>query len=54
MEQPHSSGDFGSPAESKKNEFKKAHLKGKAYISFDFFSNKVPFLSMVEVIDQTQ
>ena len=37
-EQPHSSGDLGNPAESK-NELKKSHLKGKAYISFDFLKN---------------
>ena len=32
-EQAHSFGDLGSPA---KNSKKKSHLKGKAFISFDF------------------
>ena len=40
----HSSVDLGSPAESK------SYLKGKAYISFDFFNKKILFISMV-VID---
>ena len=31
-EQAHSLGDLGSPAKK----FKKNHLKGKAFISFDF------------------
>ena len=38
-EQPHRSRDLGSPAESKK---KNLHLKGKAYISLDFFLKKNP------------
>ena len=52
-EQPHSSGDLGSPAKSKKMNLKKNHLKGKAYISFDFIFKNVLSISMI-VIDQTQ
>ena len=33
-EQAHSFGDLGSPAKKVKQ---KSHLKGKAFISFDFF-----------------
>ena len=37
-EQPHSSGDLGSPEESNMNF--KSHLKGKAYVSFYFLKIK--------------
>ena len=44
-EQAHSFGDLGSPAKSKK----KSQLKGKAFISFDFFKKKIfdPILTII-------
>ena len=36
-EQAHSFGDLGSPA----IKLKKSHLKGKAFISFDFLRKKI-------------